>query len=394
MFDIKTAREEMARIHADATSHVEKFAKDDAKPTDDEAKGQDARFARLEKLAADVDAAEKLAKFAFSGEQKVSAKIVKDVKHPDQIVAETPAIADISREGYAKALSSWARGDDAEDYATITVSGNSSIVPKVVSQPITPVKTNVYRRAYAAMGLKPESYGNTAPAVTPVITSSAGGLIPEGTQNTSNDASPTIETITLNAHGYQSSTFWYSNEMINAQSWDVTTSTLPALQGARDYGFSKAITAALKADSGITQTSTTASTTTVVIDNLDALNQSFGMLYDSNKVIILSVTAYNLFERLKDSQGFPLLQRNDVQGEHFLAYKGTPVYKDDTLDAMGTSGNVVGIAISMNGFRMRDELEKLIKYVDSPTFVDQTGLNDVGYHGFGYVVEAVAKLLN
>jgi hypothetical protein len=235
MFDIKVAREEMKKLHAEATGHHEKYSADAAaKPTEDEVKAQEARIARLEKYEADIEASEKLARFAFTREEpkdgfKVTAKAVPVQKTADHIAAELAAKPreSYNREEYSAGLSSWVRGDEREDYATITVTGNTAVVPSVVVSPITPIKYNCYRAAAEKLGFKPESYGNTAPAVVPVISSTSGGLIPEGTQNSQNDASPSIGNMTLTAHGYQSKTYWYSNEFINAQSFDVTSTTLP-----------------------------------------------------------------------------------------------------------------------------------------------------------------------
>jgi HK97 family phage major capsid protein len=393
MFDIKTAREEMAKLHNEASQHVEKFSKAEVTATDDESTAQKARFERLEKLAADIDSAEKLAKYAFSKEQTTpTVKAVRDIKHPDHVAFESPAPAP-TRETYAQQLSSWVRGDEREDYATITVSGNSAIVPVAVSAPLTPTKYNCYRAAYLKLGYKPESFGNTSPNVIPIITSTSGGLISEGTQDTAYDADPSVASMTLHAHGYQSKTYWYSNEMINAQQWDVTSSTLPALQGAREYGLASAISAAIIADDTITQSVSTASSTTITIDNLDDLIHSFALLYDADKVIFLNMDTYAACEQLKDSNGRPIFEFQTIQDDSFTSYKGVPVFKHDSFQELDSENNVVGCAISLRGFRLRDEMEKLIKYVDSPSFVDQTGLNDVAYHGFAYVPDAVTKLV-
>ncbi|HWE95749.1 MAG TPA: phage major capsid protein [Tepidisphaeraceae bacterium] len=400
MFDIKTAREEMKKLHDEATAHVEKYSAADAQPTDEDTKAQDARFARLEKLRSDIEASEKLARFAFTKEEpkdgsKVTAKAVPVQKTPDHIAAELASKPrdSYSRDEYASGLSSWVRGDEREDYATITVSGNSAIVPQVVTSPITPIKYNCYRAAAEKLGFKPESYGNTAPAVSPVISSTSGGAIPEGTQNTQNDANPSIGNITLAAHGYQSKTYWYSNEMINAQSFDVTTSTLPALQGAREYGFASAISAALIADGSITQSVTSPTHNTVSLANLDSLIHAFNLFYDANKVIFLNMDVYNACESLLDSNGRPIFEMFTIQDESFKAYKGVPVFKHDSFQGFGTAGNILGYAVSFTGFRLRDEQEKLIKYVDSPNNVDMTGLNNVRYQGWGYVPAAVVKFV-
>jgi HK97 family phage major capsid protein len=395
MIDIKATREQMQKIHAEASAHTEKYATADAvAPTAEETAAQEARFAQLDKMNKAIEEQEKLARFSFTKEQPVKATAVEPAKQAAQHF-EPAALPQATKETYAKELSSWARSDEPETYATISVSGNAAIVPQIVVNPITPTKYNCYRAAYTALGLKPESFGNTAPAVVPVITSSSGGLIPEGVQNSSNDAAPAVATLTLTAHGYQSQTYWYSNELINAESFDVTSSTLPALQGAREYGFAKAISTAIIADATLATVST-ATHSTLIIDNLDALIHAFSLLYDQNKVIFLNMDTYAAAETLKDSNGRPIFEFQTIQDQSFTSYKGVPVYKHDSFQALTTAGNVVGCAVSLTGFRLRDEQEKLIKYVDSPTFVDQTGLNNVRYQGWGYVngsTGAVVKLI-
>jgi hypothetical protein len=173
----------------------------------------------------------------------------------------------------------------------------------------------------------------------------------------------------------------------------VTTSTLPALQGAREYGFASAISAAIIADSTITTTVTTPSPTTIALATLDALVTASSLLYDQDKAIFVGMDTYHACEALTDSNGRPIFEMFTVQTENFMAYKGVPVFKHDTFQPLTTAGNVVGCLISFQGFRLRDETEKLVKYVDSPLFVDQTGLNNVRYQGWGYVPAAIIKLI-
>jgi len=331
MIDIKTAREDIAKLHADATAHLEKYSTEAAPEADQ--KAQDERFAKMEQLTAKVAEAEKLAKYAYSKQPANGHVAIISDKSPDQVRIEVGNTVDTSREGYARAVSEWVRtGEVPEGYAAITTATGSGIMlPSIVASPLTPVKTNPFRRAYAMLGMTPESFGTTATVNVPVITSSSGGVITEGQSNTPSDGAPSVGNIALACQGYHSGTYWYSNMVIAAQTWDVTTSTLPALVGAEDYGWGVAIATAIIADATITQKVYTASDSDggANIEDLDKLNQGFGLLYDSNKVIILGLDAYNSYEALRDTIGFPILQRNDVQNEHFLAYKGTPVIKSD-----------------------------------------------------------------
>lgn len=147
------------------------------------------------------------------------------------------------------------------------------------------------------------------------------------------------------------------------------------------------------ADSGITQSVTSPTNSTIALGNLDSLIHKLSLAYDANKALFLNMDVYNACESLVDSNGRPIFEMFTIQDQSFVSYKGVPVFKHDSFQGFGTAGNILGYAISFTGFRLRDEQEKLIKYVDSPTNVDMTGLNNVRYQGNGYVPAAVVKFV-
>src|SRR5437763_571786 len=118
----------------------------------------------------------------------------------------------------------------------------------------------------ASVGYTGQRSGNAATVHSPVITPMPGGPFTEGLQDTATNApgaAAAMANIPLAVTGYESKTAWISNQTVNGFGYDITASFLPALQAARDYGLGKAIAAYIKADSNVTQSTTTASTTTV-----------------------------------------------------------------------------------------------------------------------------------
>ena len=394
MIDVKAIREEMSKLHAEASAQVSKYAAEDAgSPSEEEAKAQEERFAKLDAMQVRLDAAEKLAKYSFErGEPTVQGERKSEAhKAVERFEREQDAPAALDFAAYDRAISAFVQKRNPEEYATITsVTTNGVMLPKVVTKPLTPTRTNVYRAAMAALGMEPESLGNTSDASVPVISSTSGGPIGEDA-NVNTDANPVVQAIKLTPAGYQSGTYWYSKLVVNAVDWSVSQSTLPALLSAKDYGFAKGITNAIIADASITNVVPTASASTITLDNLDDLNQALPMVYDTNKVIILSREAYNTAEKLKDDTGNPILSRNAVQEKPFLMFKGTLVMKDDTLDGFGAA-KTVGLVISFDGFKLRDESQELETYDHDPDRPGKLGLNAIGYHAAGWVPGAVAKL--
>lgn len=404
MIDIKTVREEMARIHAEASTFVETYA--NAEPTAEQQAEQDARMARLDKLAVSIDAAERLARYAYTGERPegVEAKrpaIVLPSKSKDEQAVEAYAAAPskkLDRDAYAAELSAWVKGEDRDAYAAITTTGNSgALLPVSVRQSINLVNVNPYRQGLAVLGKSPVSYGSTEKVVNPVVSPFAGSALPEdGTTDTDANAPAKLGTIVHTPKGFQSGTFWYSGLEIGALSYDVTASHLPALAAASDYAAAAALTAAIKADAAITSANanvTTASTTTITQANIDAALNRVLPVYRSGRVLHLSPTAYALVEALADSTGKPILTP-DLQNQTLLRYRGVPVVMDPTLDAMGTATNLVGMVVSYTAVEWRDETEKLLKYVGESANPDKTGLNHIRYCDGAYFPAAIVKIVN
>lgn len=407
MIDISKIREEMARIHVEATAHETYAAGEGVEVKPDEQAAQDARIAQLEKYAKAIENAEKLAKFAYSGERPAD---VPEVKRPTVVMptksADEKAVEaynaqpakKMDREAYAAELSAWVRGDAPETYAAITTtSGSGAFLPLQVTKGINLVNVNPYRAALAAIGKSTVSYGSTAKVTNPVVTPFAGSALAEdGSSDTSADANAKLAKIVHTPSGFQSGTFWYSGLEIEALTYDITSSHLPALAAASDYAAAAAVTAAIKADAAITSANanvTTASTTTITQANIDAALNRLAMVYRAGRVLHLSPTAYALVEALADTTNKPLLTP-DLQNQTLLRYRGVPVIMDPTLDATGTSTNMVGMVVSYTAFEWRDEIEKLLKYVGESANPDKTGLNHIRYCDGAYYAAAIVKIVN
>ncbi len=390
MIEIKSLQEKLSALH-EATAQ---FAENVSTP---EAQAElDAKFAEMDGIQKQIDNAHKLAAYKLAAGEVVkpvasAAQKAYEASEARGQVARFATAENIDHAQFAASLSEWFNtGQMDAQFATITTAtGSGVMLPKYVGAPITPVRSNVYRKAMELFGVQAETYGHTAVQVSPVISSSSGGAFGED-EDEDIDGAPSVGNITTTPGGYHSGTYWFSGLQTNAVGWDITVSTLPALKSAKDYGLAKAISAAVIADSGIPNQAT-ASISTLTLDNLDDAIAQLPAIYENKVAIVLQSAAYNVLDKLKDTTGVPILTRNDVQGLSFRSYKGHPVLKDDTLENFGAN-KVVGLVISFDGFVLRDEIEKLKRYENDPDRVDKTGLDYIGYHGFGWIDTAMVKL--
>jgi HK97 family phage major capsid protein len=391
---ITTARAEFARLHDETAQQIE--AAKDREYTADEKTAQDARFARMDVLKGKLDEHAKFTKLAF---EKGDVTLPKNPPGKEEYEAyrnggNVEAKADqIDRAEFGRAAGRWAStGEMERKFATITTSTQSSILlPKTVVAPLVPTAANVFREAHALYGLTPVTTGDTGDINWPVMSATAGGIVAENASSETENTPSLSESFALNAATYQSGAVYFSNKVIRANSFDLLTAVVPELQYSKELGIESAATAAIIADAGITQVVATATTTGFTYANLVDLNRKLSKKFDRLKVIILGADAYAAAEKLTGDDGHPVLNR-DPQNDSLLKFNGTPVLRSDYLEAFGAS-KVVGLIVSMTGFKLRDcdgeELQRFDRVTSKP---NQTGLNLFGYHGYGYAVSAIAKL--
>lgn len=408
--NLKQMREEFARLHKEAEDFLTTFA--EKEPTADEAKAQEERFAKLEKLKQQIDAKERLAGLSFA--RAAAATIVAGasaIAGAAQLPTEGQEALDLNRSGFswtmtspepmqtqerrdfAQAVSEWGgTGIMREQFATITTATNSGILlPRSVVEPSVPTSTNAFREAFAAHGMQPLTTSDTAPINWPVFTAAKGGTVSETANAETENAPSTAQSIILTPSTYESGSAWFSNLQLRAVSFDLLQAILPSLIYSKELKLEDAIAAAIIADANITQSVATASVSSLTYDNLADLDEALPKQYGKQKFIILSAAAYKAAKKLVGTDGHPVLLK-DPQNDTFLRFNGTPVFRCDNFEAFGAN-KIVGMIGSLLGFKLRDCVpQELQRYVSQPGRPAQTGLNLFGFHAFGWSPLAMAKL--
>lgn len=298
----------------------------------------------------------------------------------------------IDRAQFARALRNWAAtGQMDRQFATITTATNSGVLlPRTIEVPIVPTNANVFREALAVYNLRPVTTTTTHEMTIPIMTMAAGAAVAE-TANAEADNDPDLsKKITLKPSTYGSGAAWFSNNVLQANDWDIIEWVQTDLLFAKELAVESAIAAALIADAGITNVVNTATVNGFTYANLVSLNNALPKKYDRFKVIFLSQTAWNAAEGMVDSTGKPILNL-DPQNQNLRRFNGTPVMRCDYLEALGVTAKKVGFIANMMAFKLRDAgQQRLARYTNDKTRRDQTGLDLFGYHAFDWADDGVA----
>lgn len=396
MFNIAQAREEFAAIHAEATT----FATDNGERdwTEEEQAAQDARFAKLDAITQRIARAEQLARYKLNaGDPTVT---VGGSKSDAQRAAEgdesiTPT--NFSRDKFAGAFNAWlATGDIPAQFATITTTSQSGLfLPKQVLAPVVPTVANVFRAAHALHGVTPLVTDRSDDLNLPILTAGAGSVIAENANTETENAPGLTDSLNLKPAMYQSGTTWYSDLTLGANGFDLIEATIPSLVESKEQALETAIVNAMVADNGVTRIVESGTYTGITYEALVDLNRALPRIYDRQKVILLSDDAFSFAEKLRGTDGQPILNR-DAQNQELLRFNGTPVLRTEKLANFDIDNSVViGLIVSLVGFRLRDVRKTTLqRYVGVPNRGAQTGINLFAPHGFGYAKSAVAKLVS
>lgn len=401
--DIKVAREEFARIHSEATELVAKQEKDTL--TDEENKALTEKYAAMDRLQKNIEDSEKLAKYSFENrDSKDAAKIIVPSKSNDQVKyeqsekIETVNEKNINRAECSYAIADWMRGNEMDEkYSTvITTTNSSAYLPVYIAPAVAPAQGNAIRRAYARLGLSPIKTADTATYNHVFVIPSKGSDVTEGNDSGSEngtDGSAMLSKVASTCKAISSRQIFFSNLELSAVQYNLLDATIPALQDAKEMQVESDVMAAIIADSGVTQVTTLTGTTSAGLTYpkiKEAINK-VPTRFNVRKVLFLSPDAYSAADSLTDSQGRPIFNV-DPQGQLLTAAGGVPVERSDYLEAFGSS-KVVGVVVSFVGFFLRDAgNEKLIRYSNLPTRVDDIGAEYVGYHAWGWTPTAMVKI--
>ena len=283
-------------------------------------------------------------------------------------------------------------GNAARRFATITtgVVGGGITMPALGVAPLlgSNAVTNSFRLALELLGVEPIKTPDTTQVNWPILDPTGGDVVEENA--TEDDENGTLGGVKIVTKTYASGSAWFSDQALHA-GLDVVNGLLPDMVAIKEKALEMHITETLIDDAGITQQVTAASTSTLTAANLLSLRAALPRRFRGLRVIMLGATAYSAAEALVGSDGHYILNpHGTIDGVSY--FKGTLVVENDNFESFGAS-KVIGCVLSLMGFRLRDSTIQELARMQVPSRPAQTGLRLFGYHGFGWLPEAVAKLV-
>ena len=377
---------------------------------------QEARFKRMDQIKALSEQEVKLAGYQFAQKQNETELAVaagfpgsaaaaaaisgaggasgKSFKSHDEFMSAL-------REGDAKAvkigkdvINHFLRtGRIPEEYkfTLISTSDSSIMLPQEVAAPyIVRRNVNSFRKALSFYGYPSLKTTTSDQIKLPVWddTSNIGQVLSEN--STSNDTADSTLTgsVTLNNTLFESKCKWFSNTLINAEGFDILSYVLPILQIMLDKAQESTFTTT--ATTNLTTNLYTVTASQVGVTYKDLLNWEHSIIeaYRRDAVFILADTLYKAFRGMVDSNNRPIIDLNPAgqlaqgSGQLFIEQiHGKPIAVNDYLTALTNSVAAAGtekcgIFISADGIKLRDVVpQRATRYVNIPTFPDQTGYN-------------------
>ena len=394
--DITPLREELASLHDAGEKLVNLAATEKRDFSEAEKADFDKQIARANEVKNLLDRQSQLAAFAFSSNQNIELPTEPAGREEQEALESRVGKTfdrknKISRDEYCKHLNHWVRtGDISRQFATITGSTQSGILmPVDVMPPITPAALNVFREALSAYGMDAWKTPSTRNINLPIFTSSAGAAV-DPTDTDEVEQEPALsESVNSVITTYHSGNVWFENRDLMAVDFDLMSESVPALVYSKELAFESAIVTALNADSGITQSVATATTSGFTYGNLVSLKNKLPKRYQNLKVIVLSKPAYSAAENLTTTTGFPILNQ-DAQNQNLKRFNGVPVVYSEYLSDFGAN-NIVGYIFSWVGTRLRDggEGNILQRFTQTANRQGQTGIDLYGYHAFNYATPSL-----
>jgi HK97 family phage major capsid protein len=408
---VKALREEFAKLHTEANEKVEFHAKEKKDWTAEEKTNQDARYARLDQIKGLIDQQVKLAGYEFERNAAAADAEKLLAKLPGASAAEAAAALANGGRGFANQDQFLRTGKVADEYKfTLTTGSDSSVMlPIQVMAPyLIRRNANAFRLALSFYGYRPLETTTTAQINLPVWddTSNIGDAISESaTTNTTADSTLT-GSVQLNATLYESKCKWFSNTLLNAEGFDVLSYVAPVLGLMFDKAQESAYTTT--AQSAFTTNNYTVTGAQVGIKYSDLLNWEHKLptAYRRDGVFVLSDSLYKAFRGMVDNNLRPIIDLNPAgtlaQGNGPLFIEqihGKPIAVSDYYTAVDTTvaaaGTLkTGLFCSADAIKLRDVVpQRLTRYVNVPTFPDQTGYNLFGNGDCKFVNAAGAQFI-
>jgi HK97 family phage major capsid protein len=200
---------------------------------------------------------------------------------------------------------------------------------------------------------------------------------------------PLINNTVLGNNLYDSGTSWFSNGLLDNVDYDFLAEFQPALDKRLEL---KQLTAwtAYTTTGGTAATNVITSTSPTGVTYADLVKARFAMptAYSQDMAWIVSRQFFAAVYGLVDAQGRPLYLQSlsDEAPDRLL---NIPVFLTDTLSDTVANG-ISAMLVSASALRVREAgPRKIIRYVNYPQRLEQAGIREAQYGGFGFVQNGV-----
>lgn len=300
--------------------------------TDDEQKSYDEKALELTKLAANI----KSIKEARSLDGK------EPLKNPDS-----------SEEIETRAFENYIRGVEIRDDTNLTKSDNGAVIPtsianKIISKVVEICPIYQLANKYNVGGtLSIPYYDESTQAITMAYATEFTDLESTSGKFTS-----------IQLTGFLAGALTkVSKSLINNSQFDIVSYTINAMARSiakwLEKELLKGTSSKVAGLSGVTQTVTTASATSITADELIELQETVPDVYQSGAVWIMSKATRTAIRKLKDGDGNYLLNKDATSAWGYTLF-GKPVYVSDNMDTIAAGkttvfyGDMSGLAVKLS----------------------------------------------
>ena len=300
--------------------------------TDDEQKSYDEKALELRKLAANI----RSVKEARSLDGK------EPLKNPDS-----------SEEIETRAFENYIRGVETRDDTNLTKSDNGAVIPtsianKIISKVVEICPIYQLANKYNVGGtLSIPYYDESTQAITMAYATEFTDLESTSGKFTS-----------IQLTGFLAGALTkVSKSLINNSQFDIVSYTINAMARSIAQWLEKELLKGTSSKvaglSGVTQTVTTASATSITADELIELQETVPDVYQSGAVWIMSKATRTAIRKLKDGDGNYLLNKDATSAWGYTLF-GKPVYVSDNMDNIAAGkttvfyGDMSGLAVKLS----------------------------------------------
>ena len=300
--------------------------------TDDEQNSYDEKALELTKLDANI-------------------KSVKEARSLDG--KEPPKNSDNTEEIETRAFENYIRGVETRDDTNLTKSDNGAVIPtsianKIISKVVEICPIYQLANKYNVGGtLSIPYYDESTQAITMAYATEFTDLESTSGKFTS-----------IQLTGFLAGALTkVSKSLINNSQFDIVSYTINAMARSiakwLEKELLKGTSSKVAGLSGVTQTVTTASATSITADELIELQETVPDVYQSGAVWIMSKATRTAIRKLKDGDGNYLLNKDATSAWGYTLF-GKPVYVSDNMDNIAAGkttvfyGDMSGLAVKLS----------------------------------------------